>query len=453
MNFVPRPAPISKRVIAGLIDAAFIVVLSGISFAIPLLTRGIVLPMWGVLAVMVGYAVVPLAFLKRTLGLHIMGLELVGRQGHPIDLANLLFRELIGRGFFPAAWMFTIITSLIAFHFGVGGSTTPPLLAGVMTLACSGALCVALIGHVIALGRPDQRTLADLLARSFVVEGPSLPPPTDLEEFDEWKAHRLRVLVRIVLFEVVLMSSVVAFPWLLSSSNGETPKMKVARLKLESLEAKFEANQGSESLAADLQREYFAIGREDSAQRVLEKHRRALSLEEADREQSLRAQLAERIERSGPGVGLAAEPIEDGRETAETLIALLERQDRVDDAIEVYRQWLGTGATASQLAGFGNYLATNGRTELAVVELERALSMNPLVPLGHTFLGVCLQRLGRLVEAREHLELALLDDPDDEDADDALRLVEGKVGRMPGAEKLALQKRFDSWRRDAGVAP
>ena len=107
MNFTPRPAPIPKRVVAGLIDTAFIVVLSGIAFAVPILTRGIVLPMWGVLAVMVGYAAVPLAFLKRTLGMHIMGLELVTSQGHAVDLANVLFRELLGRGFFPAAWLFT----------------------------------------------------------------------------------------------------------------------------------------------------------------------------------------------------------------------------------------------------------------------------------------------------------------------------------------------------------
>ncbi len=434
MNFAPVPAPLSKRVIAGLLDAAIIVVLSGISFAVPMLTRGIGLPMWGVLAVMVGYAVVPLAFLKRTLGLHIMGLELVGKDGHAIDLGNLLFRELVGRGVFPAAWLFTIISSVIARSFGIGGSATPPLLAGVMTVACSAALCISAIGHVIALGRPDQRTLADLLARSFVVEGPSLPPPSDLEEFDEWKAHRNKVLTRIVIFEFVLMGSVLALPWFLSSSSGESPQMKVARLKLESLQAKFEADPGSESLALELQREYFARGREDDVKQLLEKHRRALSLEEASREQALRDQLALTHERS----------------TAETLIALLERQDRVDDAIEVYREWLGPSPTASALNGFGNYLATNGRTELAVVELQRALSMNPLVAFGHTLLGVCLQRLGRFEEAREQLEFALLDDPQDEDAEDALRAVEGKIGRLPGAEKLALQRRFDAWRRDAG---
>ena len=434
MNFAPRPAPIPKRVVAGLIDTAFIVVLSGIAFAVPILTRGIVLPMWGVLAVMVGYAAVPLAFLKRTLGMHIMGLELVTSQGHAVDLANVLFRELLGRGFFPAAWLFTIISSLIATHFGLGGSSTPPVLAGVMTLASAGALCIAAIGHVIALGRPDQRTLADLLARSFVVEGPALPPPTDLEEFDEWKAHRLSVLVRIAVFEVVLMSSVLALPWLLSSSSGESSQGKIARLKLEALESKFKADPGSEALAGDLQREFSARGREVDAQRVFEEHRRARSLKLAGREQLLRDQLANSNERS----------------TAEALIQLLDEEDRIEEASQVYRQWLGPTPTASSLAGFGNWLATNNLTEEAVVELERATTMEPLVPLGQTLLGVSLQRLGRFEEAREHLELALLDDPADEDAEEALRFVEGKVGRLPSHERAAIQKRFESWRNDAG---
>jgi uncharacterized RDD family membrane protein YckC len=435
MNFVPRPAPISKRVIAGLLDAAFIVVLSGIATAVPLVLRGVVLPMWGVLAVMIGYAVVPLAFLKRTLGLHIMGLELVGKQGHPIDLANLAFRELVGRGFFPAAWMFTIISSLLARYVGVGSSATPPMLAGVMTVACAAALCIAAIGHLIALGRPDQRTLADLLAGSFVVEGPSLPPPTDLEEFDEWKAHRTRVVIRIAVFEVALMSSVLALPWILSSSSGESSQQKIARLKLDALRAKFDADPGSESLTNELQHEYHYLGREADVQQVTELHRRALIDKELGREEMLRQRLAEKHD----------------RDTAEALIAMLERQDRVDDAVEVYREWLGETPKASALAGFGNWLATNNKTELAIVELERAVSMDPLVALGHTLLGVCLQRVGRLEEARVELELALLDDPNDQDAEDALRFVEGKVGRLPGKEKLALQRRFDGWRRDAGL--
>ena len=130
------------------------------------------------------------------------------------------------------------------------------------------------------------------------------------------------------------------------------------------------------------------------------------------------------------------------------MINLLERQDRVDDAVDVYREWLGPTPKASELAGFGNWLATNNRTELAVAELERATTMDPLVPLGHLLLGVSLQRLGRYEEARVELELALLDDPEDEDADDALRVVEGKIGRLSAKERTALQRRFDGWRRD-----
>ena len=85
---------------------------------------------------------------------------------------------------------------------------------------------IAAVGHIIALGRPDQRTLADLLARSFVVEGPALPPPSDLEEFDEWKAHRTRVIIGISVLEVFLMGSVLALPALLSSSSGESSQIR-----------------------------------------------------------------------------------------------------------------------------------------------------------------------------------------------------------------------------------
>lgn len=436
MQFVPRPVQISTRVIAGLIDFSAIVVLSALSFAIPLLTRGIVLPMWGVLAVMVGYSVVPLAFLKKTLGFQVMGLELVGKDGHPVDLANLLFRELLGRGYFPAAWLFTIITSLIASFFRVGASTTPPMLAGVMTLACFFAVCIAAAGHFLGLSR-DQRTLADLIAGSFVVKAPALPVPEDSEELAEWKAHRARVIRRIVVFEVVLMCSVLALPWLFSSSSGESPQMKVARLKMESLQSKFDANPGSESLAADLQHEYLRAGREEEAKAVFEKHRQALSLKEAGRELALREQLASQRE----------------RKTAEALIELLEGQDRVDDAEAVYRQYLGPTPTASERTGFGNWLATNGRTEAAVIELTHATTTSPLVPFGQTLLGVSLQRLGRFEEAREHLFLAVLDDPEDADAVDALVEVEEKAGPLSAKEKVSLRRRFDAWRRDAGINP
>jgi uncharacterized RDD family membrane protein YckC len=434
MHFVPHPAPITKRVIAGFIDAACIIVLSGIAFVAPLAMRGLVLPMWGVLAVMVGYAVVPLAFFKRTLGFHIMGLELVDVRGHAIDLANVTFRELLGRGFFPAAYLLTIVLGLVAAHFGVGANTTPPVLAGVMTFACATALTIALIGHVIALGRPDQRSLADLISRSYVVQGPALQPPTDLEEFDDYRSNRLRVVRNLAVFEVLLALSVFGLPILLKSSSGESANQKIQRLKIEALQAKFDANPISDSLSNELQRELEYAGREADAKAVNAKHVQALSLKEVNREAQLREALSQKRERS----------------TAEALIALLEQQDRVDEARDVYVEWLGEDPTASELSGFGHWLATNGKTEEAVTVLTRATELDPLVPYGQTLLGVSLQRSGQLTLAREHLELALLDDPKDEDAADALQAVEEKVGALSTAGKTELKRRFTAWARDAG---
>lgn len=435
MNFTPRPAPLPKRVAAGAIDAALIGLLCALSFAGPMLLRGVVLPMWGVLAVMVGYAVVPLAFLKRTVGMHLLGLELVSRQGHAVDLGNLIFRELLGRGFFPAAWLLTILGGLIAANAGVGGTATPPGLAGVMTLACMAALAAAAVGHLVALGRPDQRTLADLLAGSFVVVGPALPEPTDADELAALRVHRSGVLARIAVFEVLLVGSVLALPWLLTSRGGERADQKVARLTRETLRQRFEQNPGSEALAAELQREYLRAGLQQEADAVAQKHRTAASLREADRELRLRAQFEAQRDRPH----------------AEALIRLLDEQDRVDEAVAVYREWLGPAPEPAALAGFGNYLATNQRTGEAIAVLQRAVSQDPLVAFGHTLLGICLQRQGRLVEAREHLHLALLDDPKDEDARDALATVEAQGGALPPQERLALQRRLADWRRDAGV--
>lgn len=434
MNFVPRPAPISRRVVAGLLDAACIVVLSGISFFVPLLSRGLVLPMWGVLAVMVGYSVLPVAYFARTLGQHVMGLSVVRRDGHPLDLANALFRELIGRGWFPAAYLLTIVAGVVAARLGIGSTSTPPVLAGVMTFLSAGALAVAVVGHFIALGRDDQRTLADLMSGSFVVNIPPRFSPTDLEEYEDWKAHRRRVIRNVVLVEVGLALAIFALPWLLSSSTGETPAQHARRLKLEALQVKFDKDPASEALTADLQYELQAAGREADVRAVFERHRKALGVKEAGREARLRAEL----ERSHD------------RGTARVLIELLEQQDRVDDAREVYLEWLGPTPEPSALAGFGHWLATNGKTVEAIEVLTRAVEADPLVPYGHTMLGVSLQREGRLTVAREHLELALLDEPSDEDAADALREVEGKIGPLEAEGKKALRARFERWKRDAG---
>lgn len=430
------PAPLATRAIAGAIDGFVIVVLSAISILVPLFTRGVVVPMWGVLVVLIGYSVAPLAGLKRTFGMQLMNLELVRPNGHAVDAGNLLFREMVGRGYFPAAYLFTVIAGLIASFAGVGGNVAPPVLTGVMTLACAAALAVSMVGNVLAFERKDRRTLADLLAGSVVVQGRALPLPTDVDELAEHKAHQRTMVVRIVVVNVVLLALTVGLPWLMSQSTSESSQAKIARMKLESLEAKFRAAPDSNSLTEDLKREYWKLGREEDVKRVDDLHRKAASGREAQREVMLREKFD-------------AEPRR--RDLAESLIALLEAQDRVDEAEVVYRQFLGDSPPAHELAGFGNWLAANGRNETAITELTRAVSMDPLVAYGHTLLGVALQRAGRFEEAREHLTLAVLDDGDDETAQEALEEVEIEIGPLDAKTKKSLQQRVTAWKTDAGL--
>ncbi|MGV3622102.1 MAG: RDD family protein [Archangium sp.] len=432
---VVTPAPIASRAIAGAIDGFVIVVLSAISILVPLFTRGIVVPMWGVLVVLIGYSVAPLAGLKRTLGMQLMNLELVRPSGHALDAGNLLFRELVGRGYFPAAYLFTVVAGLIASMAGVGGNVSPPVLTGVMTLACAIALALSLVGNMLALERRDRRTLADLLAGSIVVQGRALPLPTDVDELEEHRANQRKMVVRIIVVNVVLLIISVSLPWLFAQSTSESPQAKIARMKLESLEAKFRAAPDSNSLTEDLKREYWRLGREEDVKRVDEVHRKAASGREAQRELMLREKFD-------------AEPRR--RDLAESLIALLEQQDRVDEAEVVYRQFLGESPPANELAGFGNWLAANGKNDTAIAELTRAVTMDPLVAYGHTLLGVALQRAGRFEEAREHLALALLDDPDDDTAQDAMRDVEIEIGPLDAKTKKSLEQRVAAWKKDAG---
>ncbi|MFO0595615.1 MAG: RDD family protein [Myxococcaceae bacterium] len=439
MAFVPKPVAPARRALAGGIDAACLVVLSGIAFFMPLSLRGFALPMWGVLVVLLGYSVLPIAFLRRTFGLSVAGLEVVSvKTGHPLDLGNAMFRELIGRGFFPAAYLLTMVMGVIAMKFELGSTRTPTLVAGVMSFASGGVLTVAVVGHFIALSRPDGRSLADLMSGSVVVEAPALPMPTDLEEFDEEKARRAGVLRNVIIAEVVLALSVLGVPFVLTSKGSESPEEKIARMRLEGLQAKFDKYPDSEQLTDDLRAELEAQGRKAESDAVAQKHREVLSLKMASREQELRMKLelpGDRVEK---------------REVAQQLISLLDAQERIEEARQAYVDWLGPTPTPAELAGFGHWLATNGKTEEAVTVLQQAIARDPLVAYGHTLLGVSLQRLGRKALAREELHLALLDDPKDEDAADALSAVEAEAGVLPPADLKLLEARVAAWKRDAG---
>ncbi|MCA2977002.1 MAG: RDD family protein [Myxococcaceae bacterium] len=429
-------APAGQRLLAGLIDTFGLMVLSCIAFLVPLLGFGLVLPLWGVMAVMLGWSVVPLAFLQQTLGMRALGLELAREDGHPVDLANVLFRELVGRGLFPAAYLLTLGFGLVARALGVMAFVVPSGFALLAAVGCLALFIAAMLGALWGLTRADGRGLADLVTKSFVVVAPARPPPDDPEERLERARTRRAVVARIIAFDALLLLGVVGAPWLLTQRvPGETRVQKTERLKREGLEKKFAASPADEALASELAAALNRAGLRDEASAVVERHRKAVEARERGREKGLREQLAQRP---------------DEERTAALLIELLEDQGRLDDAITVYRQWLGAAPPPSRRAGFGHWLGVRGRHDEAIAELTRALDEDPLVPMGHTMLGIVLERADRLDEARTQLRYASVLDPDDEDARDALERVVATVGPLSKQQEAALTKTVSRWTTDAG---
>lgn len=428
-------APLSRRALAGLIDGAALLLLSMISFVVPMLVLGVVLPMWGVLAVMLGWSVVPLAFLQKTVGMRVMGLELARHDGHPLDLANVLFRELLGRGLFPAAYLLTVIGGFIGRLLGVMAFAVPTGLGAIMLLACLAAFLFALAGGLLGLSRPDGRGLADLMTRSFVVIAPARPLPEDPEERAEHLAHRASVVRRIVVFELFLALAVIGTPWLLTVKTGESTAHRTERLKRAGLQKKFDATPGDDGVAEDLVASLERDGQLEEARKILERHAAAVRAREHDRERRLRENLTK---------------TPDDERTAALLIELLEDQGRLDEAIVVYRGWLGPSPAPSRQAGFGHWLGVRGKEADAVTELRAALDRDPLVPMGHTMLGIVLSRLERFDEARTELFYALELDAEDEDARDAWAEVLATTGPLTKAQEAQLRATVKRWTADAG---
>lgn len=430
----PRPAPARLRVFAALLDGLVLLGAMALSFVVPLVTWGFALPMWGVLLVVLGFSVVPLSLFSATLGLKLMGLEVVNRHARPLDPANATFRELLARGALPAAYLFTLVAGLVAQHFGVAANLAPPVLAGVMTVACALALVAALIGPVVALGRDDGRTLADLLSGSFVVLAPARPPPEDPDDVEAAREARRRAWVRFGVLELALLGALVGLPALLTVKSHETTAEKIDRLRLEKLRAQFAAHPEDATLTRQLSAALAEAGRDDERQQVQRRHLDALAVLQQAREAGLRQTFSATHR----------------REDAAALIELLETQERVDEAEAVYRELLGPSPEAGALVGFANWLAAWNRNTSAAEAARRATELDPTTPLAHTVLGAALLRLGDLPHAQEALELALLQDAADEDARDALDVVEETLGPLDPAGRAVLQRRVARWRADAG---
>lgn len=434
------PPPLGTRVLAGLFDAVAIVSLCVAAFVVPLFTQGVVLPMWGVLLAVLAYGVVPLVAFRQTLGFKLFGLELVNKDGHTPNAGDVLFRELVGRGYFPGAFVATVGLSLLAgllsprFRF-----MAPAGVAQVFFVVSAFFVLLALLGTALAVQRPDQRTLADLMAKSFVVKKRVEPPSADAEEREYQQGEARRRLRLALAFEVVLLGSAFVLPWLLTRKSESTEQL-AQRLTLKRLATQFEQNPNDVVVA----REY----------------EQALRLEgDAETLAAVQATIAERKTRDENARFLELESTFQKHPDSEPMLVAyleaLEQRGRVDDAAQAYRRFLDSSDDHALRAGFARWLWGYQRTDEALRELEKAASADASLGGVRALRGQLLLELGRTKEAQEALLWAVLEDEDDDEARDALNRVNATLGAPPKALEGKVKQAYDAWAkqyRDGAVA-
>lgn len=420
-------APLPSRILAGALDAVFLLSLCAGLFLVPLLTRGLVLPMWGVLLAVVGYAVVPLSAFRATLGMRLFGLELVSKDGHAVGPGDVLFRELVGRGFFPAAFLFTQLMGLVAGWLGVAAMLTPGGVFGFFFLVSTFTVFAALVGHLLVLG-PEQRGLADLLARSHVRARQPRPAPDD-EDDRRFRAqeHKKKVLF-VIAFEGALFTAALFLPWVLTQKT-ESTEQRAERMTRAKLEAQHKQNPDDEVIGRQLADAYWRQGMEEDARRTEQELREAKTRRAGKRLELLRSNFK-------------AEPKSD--ETFGALLEALEERGETEEAIGHYQTFLqANGNDPGLRAGFGHWLWNQDRNDAAVVELQGALAADSTLPGVQSMLGLALHEQGKCEQAQEPLFLALLEDPEDEQLLEAQRDCDAAVKPLPKKRQQELKKAFE----------
>ncbi len=425
--WAPAPAPLGPRVLAGALDTFVVLLLCGAYFLVPLLTRGLVLPMWGVLAAVVGYLVVPLSAFRRTVGMRLFGLELVARDGHAVGPGDVLFRELIGRGFFPAAFLFTVFAGVVASWLHLAAFVFPSGIGGLFFFVSAFAVCFAGLGHALVLNRDDRRSLADLMARSWVRSAVPRPAPTDAEELADFDADHRRRVRNVVLFEVALLIGALCLPVLLTQPTESTTHY-AARLRRQKLQAQVKAEPDNEELSQELVRAWYVEGKEDEAHLA----------EQALAALRLRAQEQRRVKLEA---AVEADPTS-SRALAE-LLEVYDQRRQFDEAKVAYRRFLDASGDLDLRAGFGRWLWDRGFEEEAVAELLDTQKAGPTLEGLHSLLGRYLLGTHRLEPAQLELTLATFEDAEDPEAAAALAEVDGRLGPLPAARLKQLKRDFE----------
>jgi uncharacterized RDD family membrane protein YckC/Tfp pilus assembly protein PilF len=415
-------APLGRRFAAGAIDALILGLLCLILFLFPLVTRGLVLPMWGVLAAVVGYAVVPLSAFRATLGMKLLGLELVTKDGHGVSPGDVLFRELIGRGYFPLAFLLTLLLALIAHLMRLMSFVAPTGMTAFFAVVCVFASIGAALGTMLSTTRPDHRTLADIISRSWVRPAQEPAPGDDEDERQHKRKERNARIRNVVIAELVLFGGALALPWVLTQRT-ETREEYTNRLRRDRLESQLKSSPDDEGIVTELLKLNQQAGELQRAQELSVKLD-ALQVKKAkEREESLKRRVQE-------------DPSD--QEAMGTLLELYEESGRNEDAVKVYGEFVEKNDDAELRAGYARWLMNHGFDQGAMTELERAAAQDPKMEGVHALRGELFERAGDHQRAQEELYLAVLEDPGD---DDSQELLDTLKPPLSPAKKKQLEKK------------
>lgn len=245
-------APVHLRMLAGGLDALLLGVLAaGLSLA-PMTFGGFALPLLGILAAVLVYAVAPAALFKKTIGLALFDLELVHVSGRPAEATELLFRELIGRGLLGVAYLGTALLGLLGTLSGRMQFFVPTGI-GLILFFLSGLLVLfGAVSHVFALASRDGRALHDLMVKTMVISRSSEAEEEPLDEEERaWASRRRAKRIRgFVLFEIGTVALALGLPY--AASRPDQSLDLQTRVALERAEARFEEDPSDQRAAREL---------------------------------------------------------------------------------------------------------------------------------------------------------------------------------------------------------
>lgn len=408
------PAALDARVGAAVIDTLAIALITALLIYVPLRFTGLLTPTLALCGAVLMWTIAPLWLFRQTLGMRVFSIEMVSKTGHSAELTELLFRELVGRGYLPAIYLMSVLVAVIGSLTGrVAAMVMPTGLPFLATLLAFFFLGLSVVGNLVVFIRDDHRTLADLLAKTMVIPQRTVSLPTDEDDralFFEQRRAKLRGFVI-----TCLITTLVAWaaPWVLTRrpSPKDTSGIE-ARLAKQKLELRFEQDPTDANAAWELAAVYDSEGEQEKAKAVRDRYETAVAEREVKQEAALKSRLASNAE---------------DRDAMEGLLRFYVERGRPQDAKATLQHWVETHDTLDDHTAYGEWLYDYDFNEEAVAELKKAFAIGAdKDPYAQLYLGLAQQELGQKAEAKKALKAALKLDPQLEEAQAALSRLENE---------------------------